>query len=107
MLEYVGSRAEGLRERRERADVATLVRRLDWLLIAGVGALVGYGLWAIAGITQHDVLGNPNYYVIRQGVYAAVGGVGLLIATLVDPEDYRRHWRALYVAAGGSMLLVI
>jgi hypothetical protein len=29
----------------ERSDVLALVRRLDWLLLAAVGALVAYGIW--------------------------------------------------------------
>ena len=46
--------------RREAAEVASFVRRLDWILIGSVGALVAYGLWAIAGITHHDVAGNQT-----------------------------------------------
>ena len=52
MVDYVSNgRAAARARRREAADVASFVRRLDWILIASVGALVGYGLWAIAGIT--------------------------------------------------------
>ena len=35
---------------------------------------------AIAGITKHDFPGNPDYYVYRQIVFAAVG----LLVTCVD-----------------------
>ena len=45
---------------RERVDVVGFVRRLDWLLLLAVAALVGYGLWAIAGITRFDVAGRPE-----------------------------------------------
>jgi rod shape determining protein RodA len=104
MIEYAGSRAEGLRAQRESVDLGAIVRRLDWLLLAGVAGLVGYGLWAIAGITQHDVAGNPDYYVIRQGVYAAVGVALLAVASLVDPDYYRRYWRVVF---GGTVLLML
>ena len=104
MIEYAGSRAEGLRARREAADVASIARRLDWLLLVAVAALVGYGLWAIAGITQHDVAGDPNYYVIRQGVYAGVGVVALAVVSLVDPDHYRRYWRFVF---GGTVALML
>ena len=74
MIEAVDTRARGLRSRRdEKVEVASIVRRLDWILLASVGAIVGYGLWAIAGITRHDVPGDANYYVTRQSVYAVFG----------------------------------
>ena len=55
-------------------------RRLDWVLIGSVAALVAYGLWAIADITRHDVTGNPDYYMTRQAVYAAIGVLWMVMA---------------------------
>ena len=92
--------------RRDRADVASFVRRVDWLLVGAVAALVGYGLWAIAGITRHDVAGNPDYYVIRQGVYVAIGFVGLVAVLFVDPERYQRAWRPILAGGVGVTVLV-
>jgi rod shape determining protein RodA len=102
MVDYA-SRAASRARRREAADVASLVRRLDWVLIASVAALVAYGLWSIAGITRHDVTGNPDYYVTRQAVYAAIGVVCLVAAVLVDPEIYRTRWRLIF---GGTCFLI-
>jgi hypothetical protein len=59
MVDYA-SRAATRARRREAGDVASFVRRLDWVLIGAVAALVGYGLLAVAGITRHDVVGDPN-----------------------------------------------
>ena len=59
-------------------------------------ALVGFGLWAIAGITRHDVAGDPSYYLVRQGIFALLGAVGLVGALFVDPDLYRRHRRSIY-----------
>jgi rod shape determining protein RodA len=108
MIEAVDTRARGLRPvRTEAVQVASLVRRLDWVLLGAVAALIGYGLWAIAGITRHDIPGDSSYYVVRQGVYAGVGSLGLLALVFVEPDHYRRHKRAIYVGAGGLMLLVL
>src|SRR6266550_7167601 len=108
MIEAVDRRARGLRPvRSERLELAAFLRRLDWVLLGAVAALLGYGLWAIAGITKHDVTGDPNYYVVRQGVYAAVGAVGLAVLVLVDPAYYRRYKRAIYIGTTGIMLLVL
>jgi rod shape determining protein RodA len=104
MVEYA-SRAAARARARETVGVATFVRRLDWILIGSVGALVGYGLWAIADITRHDVAGETHYYLTRQAVYAAIGVVCLLAAVLVDPEVYRTRWRAIF--GGMSFLIAI
>jgi rod shape determining protein RodA len=102
-VDYANARAAARARRRESTDVATFVRRLDWVLIGTVGVLIGYGLWAISGITHQDVPGNPDYYVVRQGVFVAVGLVGFLAALMIDPDWYRRHWQAIF----GCMVLLI
>jgi len=104
VVDYVSnSRAAARARRREAAEVASFVRRLDWILLGSVAALVGYGLWAIAGITHHDVPGNQGYYLTRQSVYVVIGVLGLLIATLIDPDLYRTRWRVIF---GGTSFLI-
>ena len=92
--------------RRDAVDLAALVRRLDLVLLLAAGALVGYGLWAVAGITRFDVPGDPGYYVTRQAIAAALGGVGLVVAIAIPPSLYRRHWRVVYGVAIGLMVVV-
>ena len=92
--------------RRDTVDLAALVRRLDLVLLLAAGALVGYGLWAVSGITRFDVPGDPNYFVVRQAIAAAVGGAGLVLAAVIPTSLYRRHWRAIYVGAIGLMVVV-
>ena len=105
---YVSNaRAAARARRREAADVASFVRRLDWILIGAVGAVVGYGLWAIEGITHHDVTGDPRYYLTRQIVFVLVGCVGLLVALLIDPEVYRTRWRLIFGSTASVIALVL
>jgi rod shape determining protein RodA len=106
MIDYAGSRAAGTRGRREAVDVASIAARLDWLLVLGVAGLVAYGLWAIGGITEHDIPGDPTYYLVRQGVYAGVGGIAFVIAALIDPDLYRRYWRVIFGGTVGMMVIV-
>lgn len=87
-------------------DVGAVLRRLDWLLLLAVATLVAYSLWAIGGITRFDVLGNPDYFVMRQAVAVALGVAGMLVAILVPPSVYQRHWRFLYGGTIGVMVFV-
>ena len=92
--------------RRDAVDLAALVRRLDLVLLLAAAALVGYGLWAVAGITRFDVPGDPGYFVTRQAIAAALGGIGLVVAIAIPPSLYRRHWRVVYGGTIGLMIFV-
>ncbi len=82
-------------------------RDLDWLLIGAVASLLGVGLWAISGITRHDVAGDPNYYLVRQGIFAVLGLVGFFVGLFLDPELYRKHKYWIYGLMTGAMMFVI
>ncbi len=106
MVDFVSNSRAAARaraRRREAGEVASFVRRLDWILIGSVGALVGYGLWAIAGITHHDVAGDTGYYLTRQVAFVVIGTLGLLIATLIDADHYRTRWRVIF---GGTAFVI-
>jgi rod shape determining protein RodA len=108
-IEYAGSASDRARSRARRSSRTqdlSFIGRLDWMLTLAVGGLLAYGLYAIDGITHHDVEGKPHYFLIRQGLFAAVGGVGFLAALAIDPYRYRQLWRALYVVTVGVMLFV-
>jgi rod shape determining protein RodA len=105
-IEAVDSRARGLRPRRaaEVEGVVGFLRRLDWVLLGAVVAIVAYGLRAIDGITKHDPGGS---LAGRQALYALVGGVVLIAAILVDPAVYRRSRSLIYGGTLGLMGLVL
>jgi rod shape determining protein RodA len=105
MVEYVTR--VGMRVREEREGLAWSPRDLDWLLLGAVAALVGVGLWAINGITAHDVDGDPRYYLVRQGVFALLGSVAFVSALFIDPEIYRRHKWWMYGLMTGTMVFEI
>lgn len=108
MLEYAGSQRAGLKPRQhEVIELVSVVRRIDWLLLGAVVGIVGLGLWAIEGITRHDITGNSHYYLYRQAAYAGIGLVGLVAATLIDPDVYRRFWRYIFGGTAGVITLVL
>jgi rod shape determining protein RodA len=106
MIEAVDTRARGLRAPRgeDAAALGERLRRLDWVLAAAVFALVGYGLWAIDGITRNDPGGSE---LSRQATYAGAGLVLALAVLLVDPDVFRRQKRALYAGTLGVMVFVL
>ena len=106
-VDYAGARRRTTRVRRLEEGAEAFARRFDWILFGSVVALVAYGIHLVAGITRDDVPGSPDYYVIRQAIYAAVGGVGMLGVSLIDPDYYRRYWRQLYAVSLLLLLLVI
>jgi rod shape determining protein RodA len=108
MLEYAGSQRAGLeRNRSDGLAVGNLLRSLDWVLVAGVAGLVATGLWAISGVTQFDVAGDPHHYLQRQIVYVVAGGIALVVGVLVDPDMYRRYWRPIFIGTTGLIAIVL
>ncbi len=107
MLEYAGSQRSGLQAQRgEGVALVAVLRSIDWLLLAGVAGLVAVGLWAVKGVTRFDFPGHPAYYLDRQIAYAAVGGFALIVALVVDPDLYRRYWRAVFGSTVGLIAVV-
>ena len=107
MLEYAGSQRAGLRNEREAPHLLSVVRSLDWVLLIGVGALVLVGLWGVAGVTKFAIPNDPTYYLNRQILYAAAGGVVLVVAALIDPDLYRRYWRAIFIGTAVVIAFVL
>ena len=99
-----GSRSRAARRgRRSRS----LLRRLDWCCCSRRRRSSATGCGPSSGITRFDVPGDPDYFVARQAIAAAIGGVGLVVAILVPPSLYRRHWRVVYGGTIGLMIFVL
>lgn len=106
MIEVAQSRTLRAPARRTAVAPLALVQRIDWILLAAVAALVAYGLWVVSGITRFDVPGDESYHVVRQGIAAAAGAVGLVVATLVPLDLARRFWKLVYGATLALMVVV-
>ena len=106
MVQYAERVRHARRPRRAEA-AASVAARLDWLLVGATAGLVAFGLWAIAGITRHDIPGDPDYYVVRQAVFAGVGLVALGAMVAVDPRRLARGRQALYALLLVPLVLVL
>ncbi len=77
--------------------------RLDPLLLVASIGLVACSLVALNGSTQNDVPGHPDYYVIRQAIYAVIGLVLMYAASRLDYSRLRELRYPIY----GLMLALI
>lgn len=108
MLEYAGSQRSGLQgQRGDGVALMSVLRSLDWILLAGVAGLVAVGLWAVEGVTRFDNPAQPAYYLDRQIGYVVGGTVMLVAALLIDPDVYRRYWRVIFGGTAGLIAIVL
>jgi rod shape determining protein RodA len=80
--------------------------RIDALLLLAALGLVACSVYTIASATKNDIAGSPDYYVVRQAAYAAVGMVLMLIISRVDYSRLREWKVGLYAFLIGSIVLV-
>ena len=108
MTDYAAPLSPRIRRRRaEATGVVGFLRRLDWVMFGALAGLVGFGLWAIDGITRTDVPGDPDYYVVRQAAFAVIGALAMAAVVLVDPDYYRRYRKVIYGVALFLLLAVM
>jgi len=69
-------------------------------------ALAAFSVFALGQATQHDVPGDPGYFVDRQALYAAFGVVGMFLLARVDYSRFRELRVGLYTFLCVSISLV-
>ncbi|MGZ8647764.1 MAG: FtsW/RodA/SpoVE family cell cycle protein, partial [Solirubrobacteraceae bacterium] len=78
--------------------------RLDPLLLLATVGLVASSLIALNSATANDIPGDPDYYVLRQGIYA---GVGIVLMYAASRLDYSRLRELRYPMYGLLLLLIL
>jgi rod shape determining protein RodA len=106
MIEITGRPRIRSAPSRSEPALVSFLRSLDWILLLAAAGLVGYGLWVVSGITRFDVPGDESYFVVRQGLAAALGAVGLVTMALVPIDLWRRYWKVVYGATLALMVVV-
>ena len=100
MQASLGAQVRGFSEPR------SLTLRVDPLLFVAAVLLIAFSVYTVGTATASDVEGSKLYYVYRQGAYAVVG---ILLMLLVSRFDYSRirEWKAgLYAFIIASILVV-
>ncbi len=81
--------------------------RLDPLLLVATIGLIACSLYTLDTATQDDVAGSPYYFVLRQGIYAVIGLVLMLVIARFDYSRLRELKLGLYGVMIGTILLVL
>src|SRR3954454_5500464 len=87
----LGATVKDFRDSRERAPRSSFLRIHPLLFLAAVG-LIGCSVFVVANATQDDIPGNPNYYLVRQAAYGAVGIQFMVVLSRIASSPLR-EWR--------------
>jgi rod shape determining protein RodA len=80
---------------------------LDPLLLVAALGLVGFSLFTLKAVTGGDIPHDPNYYVVRQAIYAVLGIAFMLAIARVDYSRFRELRVGLYTAMVTGIILVL
>jgi rod shape determining protein RodA len=81
--------------------------RLDLLVLLATVGLIAFSLVTLDTATASGVPGSPDYFVIRQALYAVVGLALMLLLASVDYSRFRELRVGLYASMIGLILLVL
>ncbi len=90
----------------EFRDRGIRILPLDPLLLLAVLGLTAASLYTVGTATQDDIPGDPNYYLVRQAGYAAVGLVLMLVISRFDYSRLREWKTGIYGVMIASIVLV-
>src|SRR5919201_6767346 len=80
---------------------------LDPLLTLAALGLIGASLYTFGATTKHQIPGQPDYYVVRQAIYAAIGVAFMLAIARIDYSRLRELRVGLYTGMLTSIVAVL
>jgi cell division protein FtsW len=85
-------------------------RRPDYLLLASTIALLVLGtlmVYSASFVVAHNEFNDDTYFLVRQLVWIAAGGVGLLLASRIDYRRWRNLSLPIMFVCIGMLVLVL
>src|SRR3954447_3377806 len=102
----LGATVKDFRDAREAAPRSAFWKIDPLLFLAAVGLIV-CSVYVVGNATQDDIPGNPDYYLVRQAAYGAVGIVFMIVLARFD-YSRMREWRwGIYGTMLGLIFLVL
>lgn len=89
--------------------IAPRVQQLDGSTLLGIVLLLAVGLIALFSASYPSAINkfdNGMYFITRQGLYAILGFVGMIVVSGVDYHVYLRFQKPLFLACMGLLILV-
>jgi rod shape determining protein RodA len=80
--------------------------RLDFLMLLATLGLIAFSLVTLNGAVAGEAQ-SPRYFVVRQGAYAVVGILLMLVLARIDYSRFRELKIGLYAGLIGLILLVL
>src|SRR4051794_12469417 len=91
----------------ETSVVERAVGGLDWTLAVGAILLMAFSAYTLQQTTEHDVPGDPHFYVIRQAIYGVIGLAFMFALARIDYSRFRELRVGIYTVMIGSIVLVL
>ena len=83
------------------------LRRLDYVLVAAVAAIVALGWLTVDSATRADIADDPGYYAFRHGLYIALGVLAAVVLSALDPQLFRRFLWPIYGVTIALLVVVL
>src|SRR3989442_8037308 len=106
MSAALGSQIKRFQETEQRILASPFLQLDPLLLLAGIG-LIACGVYVVGTATHGDIPGNPDYYLVRQAAYGAVGLVLMLVLARFDSSRLREWKLGIYGMTIGLILLTL
>src|SRR2546421_7858918 len=106
MSAALGSQIKRFQETEQRILASPFLQLDPLLLLAGIG-LIACGVYVVGTATHGDIPGNPDYYLVRQAAYGAVGLVLMLVLARFDYSRLREGKLGIYGMTNGLILLTL
>src|SRR5881227_183251 len=106
MSAALGSQIKRFQETEQRILASPFLQLDPLLLLAGIG-LIACGVYVVGTATHGDIPGNPDYYLIRQAAYGAVGLVLMFFMARFDYSRLREWKLGVYGVTIGLILMTL
>jgi rod shape determining protein RodA len=89
-----------------QARPMSLALPFDPLLMLAVVGIAVISLITVNGATSNDIPGSPDYYVVRQAMFFAIGTMGAVLVSRIDYSRLREFKYPIYAFLIASILSV-
>jgi rod shape determining protein RodA len=93
----------------QRSRIVELLnlRYLDGILLAASVGLIAFSIFTLDTASRHEIAADPNYFVVRQSIYAVLGIALMIGISHIDYTRLRELRVSIYALMVGSIAFVL